>query len=105
MFCLPLGRSHLILENYYQYYVGVLVILIRLAQLSELPEDPEPSSSLVLTYCVSSVYGYSHHSQLKEFLKLFLLYEFKLCLAGLQMASENTAMQSYFCGSLQCYFR
>ena len=25
MFCLPLGRSHLILENYYQYYVGVLV--------------------------------------------------------------------------------
>ena len=54
MFCLPLGRSHLILENYYQYYVGVLVILIRLAQLSELPEDPEPSSSLVLIYCVSS---------------------------------------------------
>ena len=42
MFFLPLGRSHLILENYYQYYVGVLVILIRLAQLSELPEDPEP---------------------------------------------------------------
>ena len=46
MFCLPLGWSHLILKNYYQYYVGVLVILLRLVQLSELPEDPEPSSSL-----------------------------------------------------------
>ena len=30
---------------------------------------------------------------------LFLLHEIGLCLAGLLMASENTDMQSYFCGS------
>ena len=76
-----------------------------------LTEDHEPSRALVLAYYVSSVYGYWHHyqgvhlfsfyhkAQLKESLKLFLLFEIGLCLAGLLMASENTAMQSYFCGS------
>ena len=28
---------------------------------------------------------FKHHSQLKEFLKLFLVYEFGLCLAGLKI--------------------
>ena len=27
MFCLPLGRSQLPFENYYQYYVGVIIII------------------------------------------------------------------------------
>ena len=79
---------------------------MRLAQLSELPDETEPSSSLsacILRYirlrllaslsaCALIEFFYYHNAQLKEFLKLFLLYEIGLCLAGLLMASENTAM-------------
>ena len=83
---------------------------MRLANLSELPEDPEPSSSLgacilriIRLRLLTSLSGCAL-IQSKEFLKLFLLYEIGLCLAVLLMASENTAMQSYTCVSLQCYF-
>ena len=107
MICLPLGWSHSIFNNYYQYYVRKLVILM------QLPEDPEPSSSLgasilriIRLRLLASLTGYAiiqffhyHNAQLKEFLKLFLLHEIGLCLAGLLMASENTAKQSYFCVS------
>ena len=90
---------------------------MRLAKLSELPENPEPSSSLgacilriIRLQLLASLSGcaliqfFEHNAQLKKFLKLFLLDEIGLCLAGLLMVSENTAMRSYFCCSLQCYF-
>ena len=78
-------------------------------QLSELPEDPEPSSSLgpcilriirlqllaSLAGCALIIYFYYRNAQLnKSSSSFFLLHEIGLCLAGLLMASENTAMQS-----------
>ena len=77
-------------------------------QLSELPEDPEPSSSLgpcilriirlqllaSLAGCVLIFYYYRNAQLNKSSSSFFLLHEIELCLAGLLMASENTAMQS-----------
>ena len=53
--------------------------------VSCIQEDPELSSNLV-----------------EIVPQAFLLYQIGLCLAGLLMASVNTAMQSYLCGSLHC---
>ena len=102
MICLPLGLSHSIFNNYYQYYVGKLVILMR------LPEDPEPSSNLgasILSiirlrllasqtkYAIIQLLLLSQRS-VERVPQAFLLHEIVLL-----MASENTAKQSYFCFS------
>ena len=111
MFFLPLGWSHPILKNYYQYYVGVIVILMQLVQLSELPEDPEPSSivgaCILRIICLRllaslSVSGCALIQFFNQNAQCYC-YEIGLCLAGLLMASVNTAMQSYFCGSFIFY--
>ena len=76
-------------------------------QLSELPEDPKPSRSLgpcilriirlqllaSLAGC-ALIYFFNYRSaQLnKSSSSFFLLHEIGLCLAGLLMASEKTAM-------------